>query len=219
MLGEAISMLVPQVVGFKLMGALPEGATATDLVLTVTQILRETGVVGKFVEYYGHGLDEPPARRPRDHREHVPGVRGDVRLLPGRRRDDPLPAPDRAARTSGSRSSRRTARRTGSGTTRTSRRRTRRSSSSTSRPSSRRSPARAVRRTACRCARRRRRSSRRSRRSASTTGTRTTRRSRRASPPATRPHRHRARARASEADAAVSAAPDRGRGDVRRRAW
>ena len=60
MLGEAISMLVPQVVGFKLMGALPEGATATDLVLTVTQILRETGVVGKFVEYYGHGLETLP---------------------------------------------------------------------------------------------------------------------------------------------------------------
>ncbi len=56
MLGEAVSMLVPQVVGFKLMGELPEGATATDLVLTVTQILRETGVVGKFVEYFGHGL-------------------------------------------------------------------------------------------------------------------------------------------------------------------
>jgi aconitate hydratase len=56
MLGEAVSMLVPQVVGFKLMGQLPEGATATDLVLTVTQILRETGVVGKFVEYFGHGL-------------------------------------------------------------------------------------------------------------------------------------------------------------------
>jgi aconitate hydratase len=56
MLGEAISMLVPQVVGFRLTGALPEGATATDLVLTVTQILRETGVVGKFVEYFGHGL-------------------------------------------------------------------------------------------------------------------------------------------------------------------
>ena len=60
MLGEAISMLVPQVVGFKLMGALPEGATATDLVLTVTQILRETGVVGKFVEYFGHGLEGLP---------------------------------------------------------------------------------------------------------------------------------------------------------------
>jgi aconitate hydratase len=56
MLGEPISMLIPQVVGFKLTGALPEGATATDLVLTVTQILRATGVVGKFVEYFGHGL-------------------------------------------------------------------------------------------------------------------------------------------------------------------
>ncbi|CAN5130587.1 hypothetical protein BH18ACT12_BH18ACT12_11670 [soil metagenome] len=56
MLGEAISMLVPQVVGFKLIGSLPEGATATDLVLTVTQILRATGVVGTFVEYFGHGL-------------------------------------------------------------------------------------------------------------------------------------------------------------------
>jgi aconitate hydratase A / 2-methylisocitrate dehydratase len=56
MLGEAISMLVPQVVGFKLSGSLSEGATATDLVLTVTQILRATGVVGKFVEYFGHGL-------------------------------------------------------------------------------------------------------------------------------------------------------------------
>jgi aconitate hydratase len=58
MLGEALSMLVPQVVGFRLTGALPEGATATDLVLTVTEILRETGVVGKFVEYFGPGLAE-----------------------------------------------------------------------------------------------------------------------------------------------------------------
>src|SRR3989442_8196021 len=56
MLGEPLSMLVPQVVGFRLMGALPEGATATDLVLTVTQLLRAAGVVGKFVEYFGHGL-------------------------------------------------------------------------------------------------------------------------------------------------------------------
>src|SRR3954466_14967133 len=56
MLGEAISMLVPQVVGFRLPGELPEGATATDLVLTVTQVLRQTGVVGKFVEYFGTGL-------------------------------------------------------------------------------------------------------------------------------------------------------------------
>src|SRR6201987_4889801 len=54
--GEPLSMLVPQVVGFRLAGALREGATATDLVLTVTQILRKTGVVGKFVEYFGPGV-------------------------------------------------------------------------------------------------------------------------------------------------------------------
>jgi aconitate hydratase len=60
MLGEAISMLVPQVVGFRLTGALPERATATDLVLTVTQILRSVGVVGKFVEYFGAGLAALP---------------------------------------------------------------------------------------------------------------------------------------------------------------
>jgi aconitate hydratase len=60
MLGEPLSMLVPQVVGFELTGELPEGATATDLVLTVTEILRQTGVVGKFVEYFGHGLAALP---------------------------------------------------------------------------------------------------------------------------------------------------------------
>jgi aconitate hydratase len=56
MLGQPISMLLPEVVGFKLSGALPEGATATDLVLTVTQMLRQHGVVGKFVEFYGPGV-------------------------------------------------------------------------------------------------------------------------------------------------------------------
>jgi aconitate hydratase len=56
MLGEPLSMLVPQVVGFELTGALPDGATATDLVLTVTELLRATGVVGKLVEYFGSGL-------------------------------------------------------------------------------------------------------------------------------------------------------------------
>jgi aconitate hydratase len=60
MLGEPLSMLVPQVVGFKLAGRLPEGATATDLVLTVTELLRQAGVVGKFVEYFGHGLASLP---------------------------------------------------------------------------------------------------------------------------------------------------------------
>jgi aconitate hydratase len=60
MLGEPLSMLVPQVVGFKLRGSLPEGSTATDLVLTVTELLRKTGVVGKFVEYFGEGLASLP---------------------------------------------------------------------------------------------------------------------------------------------------------------
>src|SRR6201995_4837348 len=58
MLGQPVSMLVPQVVGFKLTGKLREGATATDLVLTVTEILRKLGVVGKFVEFYGSGVSE-----------------------------------------------------------------------------------------------------------------------------------------------------------------
>jgi aconitate hydratase len=57
MLGQPLSMLLPDVVGFKLKGALKEGVTATDLVLTVTQMLRKQGVVGKFVEFYGPGLD------------------------------------------------------------------------------------------------------------------------------------------------------------------
>ncbi|MCP4475218.1 MAG: aconitate hydratase AcnA [Gammaproteobacteria bacterium] len=57
MLGQPVSMLIPEVVGVKLTGRLPEGATATDLVLMVTEMLRQHGVVGKFVEYYGDGLD------------------------------------------------------------------------------------------------------------------------------------------------------------------
>ncbi len=60
MLGQPSSMLIPQVVGFRLSGKLPEGATATDLVLTVTQTLRKHGVVGKFVEFFGSGLDHLP---------------------------------------------------------------------------------------------------------------------------------------------------------------
>lgn len=60
MLGQPSSMLIPQVVGFKLTGRLPEGATATDLVLTVTEMLRKHGVVGKFVEFFGDGLQHLP---------------------------------------------------------------------------------------------------------------------------------------------------------------
>jgi aconitate hydratase len=60
MLGQGSSMLIPQVVGFRFTGKLPEGATATDLVLTVTQMLRKQGVVGKFVEFFGPGLQHLP---------------------------------------------------------------------------------------------------------------------------------------------------------------
>jgi aconitate hydratase len=60
MLGQPVSMLIPQVVGFKLLGKLPEGSTATDLVLTVTEMLRKKGVVGKFVEFFGEGLASLP---------------------------------------------------------------------------------------------------------------------------------------------------------------
>src|SRR5438445_3408050 len=60
MLGQPISMLIPKVVGFKLSGEMPEGATATDLVLTVTERLRKEGVVGKFVEFFGPGVANVP---------------------------------------------------------------------------------------------------------------------------------------------------------------
>jgi aconitate hydratase len=60
MLGQAVSMLIPRVVGFQLTGSLPEGTTATDLVLTVTEMLRKHGVVGKFVEFYGEGVTGVP---------------------------------------------------------------------------------------------------------------------------------------------------------------
>ena len=60
MLGQPLSMLIPEVVGFRLKGRLPEGATATDLVLTVTEMLRKKGVVGKFVEFFGAGLADLP---------------------------------------------------------------------------------------------------------------------------------------------------------------
>ena len=60
MLGQPVSMLIPRVVGFKLRGAIPAGVTATDVVLTITQMLREHGVVGKFVEFYGAGVTQVP---------------------------------------------------------------------------------------------------------------------------------------------------------------
>ena len=82
MLGQPISMLLPEVVGFELTGELPEGATATDLVLRVTEMLREHGVVAKFVEFFGAGHLGARPRRPGDDRQHVARVRVDVRDLP-----------------------------------------------------------------------------------------------------------------------------------------
>ena len=119
MLGQPMSMLIPQVLGFKLHGALPEGATATDLVLTVTEMLRERGVVGMFVEFYGAGLAELADRRPRHDRQHVARVRLHLRDLPDRRRDAALPGALRAPAPSGSSWSRHTRASRGCGTTST----------------------------------------------------------------------------------------------------
>ena len=89
MLGQPISMLMPEVVGFRLdRRAGNEGVTATDLVLTVVEMLRKKGVVGKFVEFYGPGLDNLPLEDARHHRQHGAGIRRDLRLLPRRRRHD-----------------------------------------------------------------------------------------------------------------------------------
>ena len=98
MLGQPVSMLIPRVVGFKLTGDLPEGATATDLVLTITEMLRKHGVVGKFVEFYGPGVVGAAAGQPGHHRQHEPGVRLHHRGLPDRRGDDQVPQAHRPHR-------------------------------------------------------------------------------------------------------------------------
>ena len=91
LLGQPIYMPMPRVVGVRLSGELPQGSTATDLVLVVTQMLRGFGVVGAFVEFTGDGLASLGARRPGDDRQHEPGVRRDLDALPDRRRDARLP--------------------------------------------------------------------------------------------------------------------------------
>jgi aconitate hydratase len=97
MLGQPVSMLIPEVVGFKLTGTMMEGTTATDLVLKVVQMLRKHGVVNKFVEFYGDGWTACPGR-PRHHRQHGPRIRRHLRLLPDRQRNPALPAHDRPRR-------------------------------------------------------------------------------------------------------------------------
>ncbi len=96
MLGQPIAMLIPDVVGFKLTGAMPEGATATDLVLTVTQMLRRSGVVGKFVEFYGAALDHLPVADRATIANMAPEYGATCGFFAGGRDDVGLPAPDRA---------------------------------------------------------------------------------------------------------------------------
>ncbi len=150
MLGQPVSMLIPRVVGFKLSGELPEGATATDLVLTITEMLRKHGVVGKFVEFYGSGVSAPAAGQPRDDRQHVARSSAPPSRSSRSTRRPSSTSSSPAAPRSSSRWSRPTPRSRASGTTRTPSPATPRSSSSTCRPSCRRSPARSARRTASR---------------------------------------------------------------------
>ncbi len=84
MLGQPVYFLTPDVVGVYLTGALREGVTATDLALTVTQILRKAKVVGKFVEFFGPGAKATPCRRSRHHCQHGPRIRRHHGLLPNR---------------------------------------------------------------------------------------------------------------------------------------
>jgi len=97
MLGQPVSMLLPQVVGFKLIGKLKEGSTATDLVLTVTQMLRKTGVVGKFVEFFGEGLSELPLADRATIANMAPEYGATCGIFPVDG-NTPLPAHDRAQR-------------------------------------------------------------------------------------------------------------------------
>ncbi len=156
MLGQPISMLIPPVLGFRLIGSMLEGATATDLVLTITERLRKHGVVGKFVEFFGPGLAHPDHRRPRHARQHVSRIRRHHRHLPDRRDDARLSASERPRR--GARGARRGLRQGAGAVPRTPAiriRSTAKSSSSIWPPSSRASPAPGGRRTAFRSSRRR----------------------------------------------------------------
>ena len=98
MLGQPIAMLIPDVIGFRLIGKLPEGATATDLVLTVTQMLRKKGVVGKFVEFFGPGLDDLPLADRATIANMAPEYGATCGFFPVDQVDDRLSAPDRPRR-------------------------------------------------------------------------------------------------------------------------
>ncbi len=98
MLGQPVSMLIPRVVGFKLNGDLPEGATATDLVLTITEMLRKHGVVGKFVEFYGPGVSALPLANRATIGNMSPEFGSTIAVFPIDQQTDRLPPPDRPAR-------------------------------------------------------------------------------------------------------------------------
>ena len=98
MLGQPVSMLIPRVVGFKLSGELPEGSTATDLVLTITEMLREHGVVGKFVEFYGEGVSALPLANRATIGNMSPEFGSTIAVFPIDDQTDRLPAPDRPLR-------------------------------------------------------------------------------------------------------------------------
>ena len=119
MLGQPMSMLIPQVVGFKLHGELPEGTTATDLVLTVTEQLRKKGVVGKFVEFYGPGVSRLPLADRATIGNMSPEFGSTCAIFPIDARDAALPGLLRAPEGAHRRSSRPTPRSRASGTTRT----------------------------------------------------------------------------------------------------
>jgi aconitate hydratase len=97
MLGQPMSMLIPEVVGFKLHGQLPEGATATDLVLTVTQMLRKKKVVGKFVEFYGEGVSALPLPDRATLANMAPEYGATMGFFPVDEGDDQLPPVHRPA--------------------------------------------------------------------------------------------------------------------------
>ena len=111
MLGQPVTMLIPQVIGFKLNGSLQAGATATDLVLTVTEMLRKKGVVDKFVEFFGDGLANLPLADRATIAQHVARVRQHLRASSRSTRRRCATSSSRAARASTSRWSRPTRRR------------------------------------------------------------------------------------------------------------
>ena len=149
MLGQPVSMLIPRVVGFKLTGEIPTGATATDVVLTITEMLRKHGVVGKFVEFYGEGVAAVPLANRATIGNMSPEFGSTARSSRSTTsRSTTCGSP--AAATSRSRWSRRTPGSRACGTTPRRRRSTPSTSSSTCRRWSRRSPGRSARRTASR---------------------------------------------------------------------